>query len=398
MPIMSVLLLSTALITSAASTLTYQLEELAERPDVVTINVDTQQLGTFHALPARTHVNDTQPDLFCANEDGSQSAIAYQTLIQCEHVTWQRPLVEIGHDGFDIAEQIDSYEPNKGWRFISEFNSLPRFSTHHGQPVPAQVCAPDGECGRLPDADQPPLFVVWGLKPVELNINGKAIKVTTDTEQILHTMDDWKPALESQLDYLTRLFPDSSVNQWDIVFFSRDKQVGSVSGAAGSDKILINALLNNGKLEEDDMPMLLKIAAHESMHLLDTTSPMWASESIAEYYGIKSLGKTPYDFVDPQAQWHDFERSFPFASTGLLEANHLVAKQQQYQYYPLFYVKGPAFWQAIDHSLIEKGESLDTRLPTLTYNDDGSLSESAIADLTRVIGEKKWHELANLYL
>ena len=220
---MSVFLLSTALITSSVSTsvstLTYQLEQLADRPNVIIVSVDTKQLGTFYALPARTHTNDTQPPLFCTNKDRSLSSIEYQTLIQCDHVAWQLPLVEIGQDGFDIAEQIDSYEPNKGWRFISEFNSLPRFSTHHGQPIPAQVCAPDGECGRLPDADQPPLFVVWGLKPVELNINGKAIKITTDTEQILHTMDDWKPALESQLDYLTRLFPDSSVKQWDIVFF-----------------------------------------------------------------------------------------------------------------------------------------------------------------------------------
>jgi hypothetical protein len=58
----------------------------------------------------------------------------------------------------------------------------------------------------MPDADQPPLFVIWGLKPVELDINGKTIKVTTDTKQILQTMDDWKPALESQLNYLISLF------------------------------------------------------------------------------------------------------------------------------------------------------------------------------------------------
>ncbi|WP_394252640.1 hypothetical protein [Vibrio profundi] len=395
---MSVLLLSTALVASAEPTLKYQIEPTSSGPDTITVSVETKDLGSFNALPARTLANDTQPALLCVSTNGSLSAIEYQGPIQCDHVIWQLPLAEIDQDGFDIAKQIDSYEPTKGWRFVSEFNSLPRFSTHNGETIPAQVCSPDNQCGWLPDADQPPLFVVWGLTPVELNINGKTIEVTTDTEQILQTMHDWKPALESQLNYLISLFPDSTVNQWDIAFFSRDKQAGSVSGAAGSDKILINAILNNGQLEDEEMPMLLKIAAHESMHLLDTTSPLWASESIAEYYANKSLDKTPYDFASPQAQWHDFKQKFPFASTGLLEADNLVSKEQQYQYYPLFYVKGPAFWQAIDQSLMDKGESLDSRLPTLTYNEDGNLSEVSITELTKVIGKKKWEELAKLYL
>jgi hypothetical protein len=395
---MSLLLLSTALVASAEPTLKYQIEPTSTGHDAVIVSVETKALDTFHALPARTLANDTQPALFCLTANGSQSAIEYQTPIQCDHVTWQLPLAAIGQDGFDIAKQIDSYEPTKGWSFISEFNSLPRFATHNDEPIPAQVCSSDKQCSWMPDADQPPLFVIWGLKPVELDINGKTIKVTTDTEQILQTMDDWKPALESQLNYLISLFPDSTVNQWDITFFSRNKQAGSVSGAAGSDNILINAILNNGQLEADEMPMLLKIATHESMHLLETTSPRWASESIAEYYANKSLDKTPYDFVTPQAQWHDFKQKFPFASTGLLEASRLVSKEQQYQYYPLFYVKGPAFWQALDQSLMDKRESLDSRLPNLTYNKDGSLSESSIADLTKVIGKKKWDELAKLYL
>ncbi|EAP95700.1 hypothetical protein [Vibrio splendidus] len=395
---MSVLLLSTALITSVEPTLTYQLKQVVGRSDVIAVNVETKQLGTFHALQARTLVNDAQPALLCVTVNGSQSAIEYQTPIQCDYVTWQLSLAEIGQDGFDIAKQVDSYEPQKGWRFISEFNSLPRFSTRNNDSIPAQVCAPDSQCGALPDVDQPPLFVVWGLKSVELDFNGKVIKISTDTDQILQTMGDWKSTLESQLIYLTNLFPDSAVNQWEFVFFSRDKQAGSVSGAAGSNKILINAILNKGQLEDDELPMLLKIAAHESMHLLNTTSPLWATESIAEYYANKSLENTPYDFADPQTQWRDFKQSFPFASTGLLEANDRVSNKQQYQYYPLFYVKGPAFWQELEQSLTDKEDNLDTLLWTLTYNKNGSLSEASIADLIKAIGKKKWDELANLYL
>ncbi len=395
---MSVLLLSTALISAAESPLTYQLEQNTERSDVVAVSVDTKKLGTFHILPARTLADSAQPTLACVTASGSRSDIEYQTDIQCDHVDWRLPLTKIGHDGFDIADQIDSYSPDKGWRFISEFNSLPRFSKHSDEPIPAQVCAPNNQCSWMPDESQPPLFMIWGLKPIELDINGKTIKVTTDTDEILKTMSDWKPALESQLAYLISLFPNNKVEKWDIAFFSRDKQAGSVSGAAGSDKILVNALLNNGELKDDAMPMLLKIAAHESMHLLDTTSPMWASESLAEYYGIKSLGKTSYDFTDPQAEWNDFKKRFPFASAGLLQANDRVSKEQMYQYYPLFYVKGPAFWQLVDQSLMAKGKSLDTLLPTLTFNKDGHLSEASISDITDVIGKQKWHELADLYL
>lgn len=75
-----------------------------------------------------------------------------------------------------------------------------------------------------------------------------------------------------------------------------------------------------------------------------------------------------------------------------------MSKDQMYQYYPLFYVKGPAFWQLVDQSLMAKGKSLDTLLPTLTFNKDGHLSEASTSDITGVIGKQKWHELANLYL
>ncbi|WP_241033745.1 hypothetical protein [Vibrio maerlii] len=49
-------------------------------------------------------------------------------------------------------------------------------------------------------------------------------------------------------------------------------------------------------------------------------------------------------------------------------------------------------------STVNKGESLDSRLPTLTYNKGDNLSKTSIAELTKVIGKKKWDELAKLYL
>ena len=160
---MSVLLLSTALISAAESSLTYQLEQNTERSDVVTVSVDTKQLGTFNIQPARTLADGTQPTLACVTASGSRSDIKYQTDIQCDHVDWQLPLAKIGHDGFDIADQVDSYSPDKGWRFISEFNSLPRFSKHSDEPIPAQVCAPNNQCSWMPDESQPPLFMILSL-------------------------------------------------------------------------------------------------------------------------------------------------------------------------------------------------------------------------------------------
>lgn len=395
---MSALLISTALIASSGATLKYQLESVPSQQDKVNVSVDTKALETFRVLPARELASDKQPNVYCVAANNTQFALEFHTPVKCEQVTWQLTLAEVGKEGFDIAQQIDSYQPNKGWGFISEFNSLPRFSTLNDELYPAQVCSPDQQCGLLPHSSQPPLFVIWGLKPIELNINDKKIKVTTDTEQILQTIDIWKPALESQLNYLINLFPDATVTEWDIAFFTRDKNAGSVSGAAGSDKILINALLDNGEFKNDDMPMLLKIAAHESMHLLDTKTPLWASESIAEYYANKSLHKTAYEYTEPLTQWYEFEKTFPASDTGLIEASARVSNQSQYQYYPLFYVKGPAFWQSIDQLLVENGASLDTLLPTLSYDSDANLSKSSIAQISAIIGKANWDKLAAMYL
>ncbi|KGY09806.1 hypothetical protein NM06_02490 [Vibrio sinaloensis] len=391
-------LTSSLLTTSNDLALTYQIKPNATDPSQVSVIVNTKALAEFQVLPARTMANPSQPPLICSNENGIQTSAAYDTNLQCDQISWTLTLAEIDQHGFDIAKQLDSYSKQKGWYFISEFNSLPRFTTRQQQPIEAKILMPSGVEKTLPSETQPPLFLLGGLAPISLDINGHRVHITTDNQQIVETIDQWKPVLESQLGYLVSLYPQNRASRWDIAFFERDKAARSASGAAGSDTILVNALVENGKLDADSMTMLLKIAAHESMHIINQSAPLWASESLAEYYAMKSLNNTPYAYANADNQWQQFKQSFPLASTGLLDAHKKVSSQGMQQYYPLFYVKGPAFWLSIDTVLTEAGSSLDKLVADFTFEPSGKLAPSSVERIVEIIGQQTWQKISNSYL
>tara|TARA_Y100001956_G_scaffold81524_2_gene99315 strand:+ start:12978 stop:14177 length:1200 start_codon:yes stop_codon:yes gene_type:complete len=396
--ILSVALTSALLTEPSLNTLTYQVKQHTFDPSVVTVSVNTSAFTQFQVIPARTMQSDIQPSLICETSTGEQNIATYNTDLTCTNVSWTLSLAEVDQHGFDIAEQLDSYSADKGWFFISEFNSLPRFVNHDQQPIDANIILPNGKKQIMPKTTQPPLFLVGGLTPISLDINGYQVEISSDTQQVLDAIEQWKPAFETQLRYLVSLYPQRATRSWNVAFFARDKTAGSVSGAAGSDTILVNALQENGKLDFDSMPMLLKIAAHESMHMIEQSTPLWASESLAEYYAMKSLKKTSYSFVSADTQWQQFKQSFPLASTGLLEAHQKVSAQGMQQYYPLFYVKGPAFWLNIDNALTEAGSSLDKLVANFTFEATGELSPSSVKQIMQVIGEEGWQKIAENYL
>ncbi|NRD74736.1 hypothetical protein HQQ94_16220 [Shewanella sp. VB17] len=383
------------------TSLKYHITVDPDNLDQLNVSVDTRALTNASVLPARTMRSSTQPKLSCINANGTRTAIDYQQAIQCSSVVWVLPLHLVDKNGFDPATQIDSRDANKGWYFVSEMNSLPRFNdlSKSEEIQSSLICIPDNTCYKLPSQSLPPLLLVWGQETTQLNINNKLVTIHSDSPLVIEHLQSWKPSLVKQLNYLNQVFPNHNLKQWQIAFFSRDKSASSVGGAAGNNLILINALLDQGKLSHDSIQMMLKIAAHESVHILNSHDmPTWAGESLAEYYALKSLQGTEFAVEDATTRWHQFATTFPYAKTGLLAADQAVNERQEYQYYPLFYLKGPAFWHEIDNALIHTDSSLETWLARLTFNDDNQFTKKWINELTKQIGKDSWKHIEKRYL
>jgi len=394
-------LLALAFTSSVASAFQYDMTINPLNNSLIDVKVNTEKLGVFQIQPSRTARSEHQPTLTCITSTGKNESIKYQQEVICDSVTWQLSLSKVDETGFDIAPQIDAFSPQKGWYFISEFNSLPHFTTAKSPDIETRVCMPNGLCEELPRDTQPPLFLVWGLDPIELKINEKNVSVLSDNQQILSTSSQWLPILSHQLSYLSQVFPNASTQSWKIAFFSIDKKAGNIGGAAGSNMILVNVLTEENELSKNALQWLLKIAAHESTHILGTQEmPGWAAESLAEYYAYHSLNQTQLKTKKPIEQWQKFKKVFPYADTGLLEASMLVSEknQYQYQYYPLFYVKGSAFWQSLNEALEGKGSSLDMLVNNLAFNEDGQLNASFTQKVIAAIGTEKWSELSDMFL
>ncbi|MFW7525278.1 hypothetical protein ACODM8_14245 [Vibrio ostreicida] len=374
----------------------YQLSVDHDDPDSVKVDVDTQSLGTIEFNPSRTRGHDTQPQLYCTESRDRTFSLSYGQAAQCQSVHWRLPLDNVTAEGLDIADQQDSRSVQKGWYFVSEWNSLPRIK----QVEDVVVCGPDKRCQPIPKLSQAPAFVVWGMQDLSLDINGHTVRVYSDVDNVMHDLARWKPTFERQLSYLENVFSNPDRKQWQMAFFERKKRAGNLSGAAGNALILINTLTDNsGTLSEHSIQMLLKIAAHESVHIMDTASrPTWAAESLAEYYAMKSLQNTDYQTNDPLQEWVTLSKRFPFSDTGLIEANRRYEHQHQQQYYPLFYFKGAAFWFELDRQLVKKGTSLDSLMAGLMFKETGDLSDGFVATVVNQVGAQPWRNIEQAYL
>ena len=379
----------------ANPSLTYQLSIDPDDADKVIVTVDTSGLEQVEMIPARTLTSAVQPLISCQLPSGRITALDQPSPQKCKQIQWSLQMEYTPEQGMDISQQIDSRSIGDGWYFISEWNSLLRVKGINE----IRVCTPEQNCQTIPELSQPPLFVVWGMESTELNINDKQVTVFSDAPQVMQQVERWKPVLETSLRYLSSVFSNTQRQDWQMAFFKKDRSSGSLSGAAGQNMILINAWLEQGKLTPVSLKMLLKIAAHESVHVLDAASrPTWAAESLAEYYAIKSLQTTPYAAEEPTHFWLGFAKKFPFSKTGLVEANRLYNEQGAGQYYPLFYFKGSAFWYELDSALNHTGSSLDSLMSQLNFETDGSLSAEFVTAVSEEIGDKEWTAISHRYL
>ncbi|PSV66230.1 hypothetical protein [Photobacterium angustum] len=376
---------------------TYNVKADSNQPDI--IKVDTKTNGN-QALtwvkPRQYRDNEFAPQLTCLKRDGTSSIIVYGQPIACSKVTWEVTTKNVEPSSYSPSDQYNAHNSKQGWYVLTEWNTLPRIKEQDQ----IQVCSPEKDCALMPTTSQPPFFMVWGMPKTVVDLASKQVVVHSDLPQLIEKKELWLPSLENQLNYLLKVFPDNHLQNWGITFFAKDKAERRISGSSGVPNIFVNVWTDKGVVTNESLQWLLKISAHESLHLLQNKLPAngWTGESLAEYYALKSMENTSFAFKDPIHRWNDFAEKYPFSSTGLIEANKNVDEKKEYQYYPLFYFKGPAFWYEVDTALQNKGSNLDQIINSIDVINGYQLSPTFVAVITNKIGMQRWNEIKNKYL
>jgi len=188
---------------------------------------------------------------------------------------------------------------------------------------------------------------------------------------------------------------------WQLVWLGRDVATRSLGGAAGDQVFVANYPTEAGKPTPQAPLRLLRTSAHEAVHILSARrtapQPTWVNESLAEYLAIKALRRFRLHQVTAVNELAERGKLLPHSESGLYRAAREVLAGDR-SYYPLFYVKGSAFWEALERELQHNDVTLAQLLPQLGWLPDGRFDAASNELLAGTIGSDTWRRLSRLYL
>ncbi len=400
-PFLIVLLLPFSAI---AEKLEYKLTSTLGNPENVKVFVDTSHLGKFSLIRPRQIPNSfikKAPSVDCIANSRKQK-VKYEREYECDRLVWEISFDAISKDGFDVSNQENIHNSNKWW-VLFEWGDIPRIKGHPDIDVCViEIKSKNKKCRSLPAVNEAPLIFVWGNSSAQNNFKDSYFNLYIDNDQRILKILSWKQLL-SQFNYLNQLLlkGKGKNKNFDIVWIGYEKSKGFVGGAAGSETYVANYGVENGKITESDISRLLWISGHEEFHMLSPYSfPLWVSESLAQYYGYKSLSKTGLSSKSPLELWNLKKNDIPHSNTGLYAANRKVVDERNMSYYGLFYDKGAAFWNEVDDALKRKGVSLDSFIQLLS-NTNGSeieLNKNFVVAIENVLTKRFFNSLVAKYL
>ncbi len=390
---------------SYGTTVHYNLILDQSNPEIATISVDTSSIGIFTLELPRSisPASDLQRlNIECITISNQYTA-EYGKEIQCNEITW--PIRFNILDKFDtnVSKQENLYSP-VGWWVLFEWDDIPRLAGHNN----IEICTThiDTEsrivCRRLPASDEPPLIMAWGNSSAQKLESNLQFNIYADNAKGIMSNSSWSQLI-AQYDYLIQLFPskETSKKEIDLIWVGIDASVGSMGGAAGSQAFISNYIVKDKEVSQKSMVRVHWVSGHEIFHMLTTyTYPTWISESLAHYYGYKSLSIAGAESETPIDAWNKNKDRMPHATIGLYEAHDMVANKNDMSYYGLFYVKGAAFWEEIDIALNKKDSSLDEYLEILSgaNQTNGQFNDTFVKAIIKTLGKSKYTQLVSRYL
>ena len=381
----------------------YNLHIKPYKPDIGIFSADTSSLNTLIVLQPRNNSTNSPTQISCINGE-TKTLISYGDTNQCERIEWRVTFHSIGDLDIDVSEQRNLYS-EKGWWVLFEWGVLPGLTGVSEVNIcinPADS-TDKTDCRSLPEPDQPPLIMIWGKPDFEEQVSGNNFRIYTDLNGRPLVGGNAREQLSSQYSYLSSLFPaeDAYIRTINIAWIGIDRKWQVTGGAAGKNAYIANYTTDNNIIDQASRERLIWVCGHETFHMLAPyTYPLWISESLAHYYGYKSLTKSVQTSLEPTQEWKRLKVHIPVSGTGLYEAHKKVIIDKDRNYYGLFYNKGAAFWQDLDTLLADRGHSLDQYLPLLSDSQEisGKLGHEFVETVTTVIGEQAFNQLVSQYL
>jgi hypothetical protein len=326
----------------------------------------------------------------------------------CRQLQWTIAVRAAEALAVDASEQASLFFADPGWWVLSEPTSLLRVSNATpgqdlglrvvGLAVDAQQAVgavrPDGSW-RVPPIGSAPEFYAFGaLQTRALEMGALRVSYVFDDPVRVEAMP-LASGHRRMLDHLLTALPLGDGDQSPhllVVWLGIDSAHGQAGGAAGSRSFLANYIVGADDDAELNAVRTLMILGHEQVHQLidaghpSAPLPTWASESLAQFYGLSALRHSGLAEAAVERAWSRFidpAREID-ATLRALQAQHEAGDGDAYT---SFYTQGATFWFDVDRVLRSNGvaDGLDAQLPAvLAGGFDGSdLSPSLRAELVR---------------
>lgn len=386
-------------------TINYLLSSDLTNPKIAMVSVDTSNIGTFileesRQLPFSNDIDTSK--IQCMTSSGKKT-VKYGTEINCKRLTWSINFDILSEHGTDVSLQKNLYS-KKGWWLLFEWGDIPRLKGYSNINICVNQLKAESQntCRILPTKNSAPLILVWGVHTAQNNSLKTQFKLYVDNSSRVLKDGAWTQLL-SQFNYLQSLLLKGGKEKKDIdiVWIGNDESIGALGGAAGSQSYISNYAIKNNLVSFEDLSRLYWISGHEQFHMLSSYSfPIWISESLAHYYGYKSLSNKDFLSQSPVDVWGDNMHKTLYSNIGLYSANEKVAVSKDMSYYGLFYDKGAAFWHELDNELMKKGSNLDLFIGFLDNKDKSiaKLNDPFVTAIEQIIGREPFIKLVSKYL
>jgi len=384
----------------AEAVLKYQLE-LSEHPTKALLSIRTEQLGAFQLSAARSMNSEVAPptELVCLRQGVAIKATLDTDLI-CEEVRWPVYFIGLKQQDYDVSQQQNLYS-DQGWWLLTEWDHLLRVKGA----AAAELCLKQkdqlSDCKSIPSHDQPPLFYLFGKALNSVNISDQRFDIYSNTDIAALLGPTQLKLQQAQFEYLLKLTAATPSQAISLLWLGVSPEQLNLGGAAGFNAYLANFHYDASGISAKSQQRLWWITGHELFHMLyNKPLPLWQSESLAHYFGYKSLLKAGVQPEHTPLYYAEKSVSGPNATAGLYLAQQKVAEQQDYSYYALFYDKGAAFWYELDQLLQQQGKSLDLYLPLLHPQKQSSyeLPPDFSDAVSQFVGKQNFELLQQRYL
>lgn len=352
----------------------YRLKLSDKRPEAGTLSLNTRSFGTFMIVNPRDNPSNqghNYPNVFC-RIGNSLKAVSYNADTVCESIEWKIGFSPIKNANYDVSEQKNVYLDGMWWSF-SEWNSLVRIKGFNIKTLCIEkMKGYDEKCTSVPSEREAPLIVFFGKTFKVLAIGFSKMNIYSNIDSSEYPLDQAVNVMKHQLVYLSKLSISSDLKKSiDIGWIAVDENQNELGGAAGKSAYMAN-FKKTDMLGGEELEKLLWISGHELFHMLvDKKLPLWMSESLAHYYGFKSLRKSGFNLKSsPDAYWLKNKKNYSDPDIPIYGVHEKVTKEQDYSYYGLFYDKGAAFWYELDSALEREGRSLDDFLADINADDE----------------------------